>query len=241
MAGPDRLQAPERLLAFDCAGGACSAAYWSDGAVAARRHEPMARGHAERLVPMIQEVMAEAGAGYAALSAIAVTCGPGGFTGLRIGLATARGLALASGRPLLGYSNFEVLAAAAPAESRRGRTLAVLIDAKRADLYVQAFAESGEAVTEAAACRPEALESRLPAGPLLLLGDAVEQARPALESAGRDLRLAGGPGLADAAVLAALAAAGARPAESAARPIYLRPPDVTLPGRPRPESGKGPR
>ncbi|MCH6588836.1 MAG: tRNA (adenosine(37)-N6)-threonylcarbamoyltransferase complex dimerization subunit type 1 TsaB, partial [Proteobacteria bacterium] len=72
------------LLAFDTAGTACSAAIWRDGAVRARRFEAMSRGQSERLVPMIQAVMAEAGVAYPALDAIAVTCGPGGFTGVRI-------------------------------------------------------------------------------------------------------------------------------------------------------------
>ena len=222
-----------RLLAFDCAGAACSAALWDDGGVRAKRAQAMARGHAERLVPMIEEVMAEADLAYDALDAIAVTCGPGGFTGLRIGLATGHGLALASGRPLLGVSNFEVLAAAVPPEERPGRHLAVLIDAKRADLYVQAFDETGRAAGEPAAVAADELDSRLPGGPLLLVGDAVAQARPALAAAGRDIRESAAAGSADAAVLAAVAAAGDTRTLAAARPIYLRPPDVTLPrGRP---------
>lgn len=229
--------AARRLLAFDCAGAACSAAYWQDGAVRAKRHEIMARGQAERLVPMIEEVMAEAGADYAALEAIAVTCGPGGFTGLRIGLATARGLALASGRPLIGVSNFEVVAAAVPDAERQGRTLAVLIDAKRADLYVQAFGADGTALCEPGAVQPAALEHLLPPGPLLLAGDAVAQAEPALRAAGRELRLSAAPGHADATVLAAVAAADDARALPAVRPIYLRPPDVSQPKAERTRGG----
>ena len=218
-----------RLLAFDCAGAACSAAYWQDGTVRVRRHEAMTRGHAERLVPMIEEVMAEAATAYAELDAIAVTCGPGGFTGLRIGLATARGLALASERPLIGVSNFEALAAAVPAEERGGRHLVVLIDAKRADCYVQVFAADGRRASEPAAAAPADLDVKLPAGPLLLVGDAVAQAREALTAAGRDVRESRAPGLADAAVLAEVAATGDRRALVEPKPIYLRPPDVTLP------------
>lgn len=218
-----------RLLAFDCAGGACSAACWDSGRVIARRHQMMARGHAERLVPMIQEVMAEAGAGFAELDAIAVTCGPGGFTGLRIGLATARGLSLASGKPVIGVSNFEVIAAAVPASERTGRTLTVLIDAKRADLYLQAFAEDGTVITKPMALQPEAIDGEVPPGPLLLAGDAVSQAQGALELAGRDMVLSTAPDTADAAVLAAVAATGDERGLSEAQPIYLRAPDVTQP------------
>jgi len=227
------------LLAFDTAGTACSAAVWRGGAVRARRFEIMSRGQSERLVPMIEAVMAEAGIAYPALDAIAVTRGPGGFTGVRIGLATARALALACARPVIGVSNFEAVAAAVPEDERRGRSLAVVIDAKRSDLYVQAFgAAPGAApggaglapVTEAQAIAPADLDAILPRGPLLLAGDAVEAARGALEVAGRDVLAAAAPGQADAGWVAALAAgqplpeAGAPPPE----PLYLRGPDVTL-------------
>ncbi len=231
------------LLAFDTAGTACSVAVWRGGAIRARRFETMSRGQSERLVPMIEAVMAEAGIAYPALDAIAVTRGPGGFTGVRIGLATARALALACARPVIGLSNFEAVAAAVSETERRGRSLAVVIDAKRSDLYVQAFGVAPRAApggaapvaalaptTEGQAIAPADLDAILPGGPLLLAGDAVEVARGALESAGRDVLAAAAPGQADARWVAALAAgqplpeAGAPPPE----PIYLRGPDVTL-------------
>ncbi len=226
------------LLAFDTAGTACSAAVWRGGAIRARRFETMSRGQSERLVPMIEAVMAEAGIAYPALDAIAVTRGPGGFTGVRIGLATARALALACARPVIGVSNFEAVAAAVPEDERRGRSLVVVIDAKRSDLYVQAFGAApgtaqGEGLApaiEAQAIAPADLDAILPGGPLLLAGDAVEAARGALEIAGREVLAAAAPGQADAGWVAALAAgqplpeAGAPPPE----PIYLRGPDVTL-------------
>ncbi|MEE8499924.1 MAG: tRNA (adenosine(37)-N6)-threonylcarbamoyltransferase complex dimerization subunit type 1 TsaB, partial [Kiloniellales bacterium] len=215
------------LLAFDTAGTACSAAIWRDGAVRARRFEAMSRGQSERLVPMIQVVMAAAGVAYPALDAIAVTRGPGGFTGVRIGLATARALALACDRPVIGISNFEAVAAAVPADARAGRSLAVVIDAKRSDLYVQAFgAAPGAApgtdsapLTPARAIAPADLSAFLPPGPLLLAGDAVEAALAALEAAGREVVAAVAPGQADAGRVAALAAA--RPLPEAGAP----PPD----------------
>lgn len=220
---------PARLLALDCAGAACSAAVWCDGAVTAARHEVMARGQSERLVPMVETVMAESGLGYEALDAIAVTCGPGGFTGVRIGLATARGLALASGRPLLGFSNFAVLAAAVPGSERAGRALAILIDAKRADLYVEARDAATTVLLEATAVMPEDLDATLPAGPLLLAGDATGPARAALEAAGREVAVASSAPHADAAVLAGLAVGVEPDGAQVSRPIYLRPPDVSKP------------
>lgn len=222
------------LLAFDTAGTACSAAVWRDGAIRARHFETMSRGQSERLVPMIEAVMAEAGIAYPALDAIAVTRGPGGFTGVRIGLATARALALACARPVIGVSNFEAVAAAVSEDERRGRRLAVVIDAKRSDLYVQAFGNASggglAAVTEARAVAPADLNALLPEGPLLLAGDAVEAARGALEMAGREVLAAAAPGQADAGWVAALAAGRPLPESGAPppEPIYLRGPDVTL-------------
>ncbi len=207
----------------------------------------MSRGQSERLVPMIEAVMAEAGIAYPALDAIAVTCGPGGFTGVRIGLATARALALACTRPAIGISNFEAVAASVPEDERAGRSLAVVIDAKRSDLYVQGFgaAPGGSDLEPAAPARaigPMDLDAFLPGGPLLLVGDAVDTALAALEAAGRDVIAAAAPGQADAGVVAALAAA--RPLPEAGSPppgpIYLRGPDVTLASPPRSDSSRKP-
>jgi tRNA threonylcarbamoyladenosine biosynthesis protein TsaB len=144
------------ILALDAAGAACSAALWRDGRVVASRFEPMRRGHAERLVPMIDAVMADGAAAYAELDRLAVTLGPGGFTGVRIGLATARGLALATGRPLVGVSNFLVLAAAATAEVPPDGSLVVAIDAKRRDFYLQVFAADLRPCAEPCAILPAA-------------------------------------------------------------------------------------
>ncbi|WP_299618162.1 tRNA (adenosine(37)-N6)-threonylcarbamoyltransferase complex dimerization subunit type 1 TsaB [Pelagibius sp.] len=221
---------------MDSAGGACSAAVWASGALAARRHQLMARGQSEQLVPMIAAVMADWGGSFDTLDAIAVTTGPGGFTGVRIGLATARGLALARRLPLLGISSFEVAAAAAGEAERAGRTVVALIDSKRDDVFVQTFdAELGPS-TAPAELSLGALATALPAGPLLLTGDAAGAGLAALQAAGRPDAVpadAAGPG--DAGVLAARAAwrlqQGLGDAAGGAEPLYLRPPDVTPPKR----------
>ncbi len=150
---------------------------------------------------------------------------------MRIGLATARALALACARPVIGVSNFEAVAAAVPEIERRGRSLAVLIDAKRNDLYAQAFSAELAALAEPRALAPEALAGFRPRGPLILAGDAAAQGRAARQAAGRDLLVASSPGSADAARVAALAAARPLPAPDATppAPIYLRGPDATLP------------
>ena len=217
------------ILAMDTAGAACSAALWRDGRVVASRFEPMRRGHAERLVPMIEAVMAEASLAYGDLDRLAVTLGPGGFTGVRIGLATARGLALASGRPLVGVSNFLVLAATASAEVPPEGILAVAIDAKREDLYLQAFAPDLRQRTDPLSVRPEELADVLPQGRLVLVGDGVEQAAPYLEAAQRRFTRSAAPGVVDAARLAELVASQGLAAGGygAIEPLYLRPPDAT--------------
>ena len=219
------------MLAFDTSGAACSAAVLRDGAVAARRFAAMARGQAEALMPMIDAVLAEAGTTVEALDLVAVTTGPGAFTGLRIGLAAARGLALAADLPLLGITSFAAVAAeATPAGA--GRTLVVALDSKRREFYLQAFA--GETPQgEGALVAPEDVAAFLPPGPLLLAGDAAPALARLPALAGRGLALAEGPGLPDPAVVARLAARrwqpGMRP--PLPRPLYLRPPDTTTPRR----------
>lgn len=110
------------ILAVDTALSACSAALLRSGEVLTSRVEPMAKGQAERLAPMTQELLTEAGITPAQLDRIAVTRGPGAFTGLRIGLAFARGLAVALNRPCVGISTLEVLAHGASTQ----RTLAAI-------------------------------------------------------------------------------------------------------------------
>jgi tRNA threonylcarbamoyladenosine biosynthesis protein TsaB len=226
------LAGKRRLLALDSAGSACSAAVWAEGAVLARRFEVMRRGQSERLVPMIQEAMSEAGLVFTALDAIAVTLGPGGFTGVRIGLATARGLALACGRPVLGLSSFMTVAAAVPEAERKGRRLAVLLDAKRSDFYLQVFDPNLAPLAEPACVAPVDLAAHLPTGRLVLAGDAVAQGLTGLgEDWDERFLISDAPGHADAAILAELAADLPLPEPDVPlpRPLYLRPPDVTLP------------
>jgi len=127
------------LLGLDTATEACSAALYAESAVAASQWERRERGHAERIVPMLLQVMADAGRDFAALDAVIVTVGPGSFTGVRVGLATARGLSLAGGVPVIGISTLAALAAAVPlAERGEGVVLAALA-ALPGQVYAQAF------------------------------------------------------------------------------------------------------
>ena len=207
------------ILAIDTATAACSAALMSDGVIVAARHEAMLRGHAEALMPMVEAVMAEAGVAYGALSLIAATVGPGAFTGLRVGLAAARGLALAGGLPIIGVTTLEALAQGALAAAGNGgeRSVVAALNARRDEVYYQAFDPALAPLGPPRVGAAETIE--LPSGPLLLAGDGATL----LPSAG-DAEIM--PGLTpDAAVVAAIAAARfdpAAPPESPPEPLYLR-------------------
>jgi tRNA threonylcarbamoyladenosine biosynthesis protein TsaB len=120
------------ILAFDTSAAHCAAALLWDGGLILR-HEPMEKGQAERLMPLLEEVLAEAGLQWLDLMAIAVGTGPGNFTGVRIAVAAARGLALGLGIPAVDVTRLEALAYGLP------RPLTVIEDARRGEVYVQAF------------------------------------------------------------------------------------------------------
>lgn len=207
------------LLAFDCSGGACSAAVVAGGTVLAERFAPMERGHAESLLVQIRDVMEESGLTFRDLDALATTVGPGSFTGLRIGLAAARGLALATGRPLLAPTAFEAyLAQVADSD---GRCVVAAIDSRRGPSFVQAFAPDGAPIGEPAAIDAEAATGWLADRPTIAVGDGTA-CFARLTRRGLVLR----PGhLRASDVARAAVSAPARPAV----PLYLRPPDVTMP------------
>lgn len=219
-----------KVLGLDTATSGCSAALWVDGRIAVRRSTPMARGQAEALVPMAVAVLADAGVAFAELDRIAVTVGPGAFTGLRIALAAARGFALGIDVPVAGVTSFAAIAHGVPGAERAGRSLLVAVDSRRAEPYLQRFGPDLEPVGEPAMLPADAVAGWLADwtdAPLLVAGDGAGTLRDAL--AGRPgTAVAEGSGIPDAAVVAALGAmagdTGAPP-----RPLYIRPPDVTLP------------
>lgn len=129
---------PGLVLGFDTSAAQCAAALVSGDRVLAARREAMDRGQAERLLPMLQEVLAKAGAGWGDLAALAVCTGPGNFTGIRVGVAAARGLALGLGVPAIGVTAFEAHSHAAPAR----RTFALLAQGR----WYGQTAEAGEGV-----------------------------------------------------------------------------------------------
>jgi tRNA threonylcarbamoyladenosine biosynthesis protein TsaB len=223
------------LLALDSAGHACSVAVWRHGTLMAHHFAEMARGHGERLLPMAAETMKAASIEMSALDAIVVTVGPGSFTGLRIGLAAARGLGLALRRPVIGITSFLAVAAALPAALRKGREILVALDTKRDDFFLQRFDQALHAVGPARLVTASELMLHLPAGPLLLAGDGVPLLAPLLPR-DRDIALAPGPGHAEAALFISFVARllvqgsdATTAALLAPDPFYLRAPDVKLP------------
>lgn len=140
------------ILAFDTAAAHCAAALVCGGRVVAAAFEPMERGQAERLLPMVEQVLAEAGAGWEAVDGIGVCTGPGNFTGLRVAVAAARGLALALGVPAVGVSRLEVLG------DRPGTVVATIADKR--GRFVQVFRDG------VAAGAPEVDPARMPEGPV---------------------------------------------------------------------------
>lgn len=123
----------QTLLAFDTSAAHCAAALLCGDRIAAARLEPMEKGQAERLIPMLEELLASAGLAWPDLDALAVGTGPGNFTGVRIAVAAARGLALSLGIPAIGVTTLEARAYGLP------RPLTVVEDARRGEVYFQEF------------------------------------------------------------------------------------------------------
>jgi tRNA threonylcarbamoyladenosine biosynthesis protein TsaB len=208
-----------KILAAETALGACSVAVLAGEKILAHAFEEMARGHAERLAPMVAETMAKAGIAFSRLDRLAVTTGPGTFTGQRVGLAFMRGLRIALKKPLIGVTTLEAMAAAA--ESPRA---AAIHDARRDEAYLLLW-EKGETVLEPVVLPfAEAVEKIRAFGACALTGTGAPAASASL---GRAFHLTAirQP---DALWVARLALA--RPAtESAPAPLYLRAPDAKLP------------
>lgn len=217
-----------KLLAIDTALGACSAAVLDDSRVLARRWEAMERGHAERLAPMVREGMDESGIGFDALDRIAVTVGPGTFTGQRVGYAFARGLRLALKIPLIGVTTLAAMAREAMAESAAA-SAAVLHDAKRGEVYFSLLANGEMVVPEQIVLFGDAIValSDRRDKTLALAGTAAAAARDAL--ALRGFSALETNIIAPDAVWVGRIARTAPVPQSVPRPLYLRPPDARLP------------
>lgn len=222
-----------KILAVDTALGACSVAILDGDAALAHCVVEMARGHAEALAPMVEEAMAEARLPFSALDRLAVTTGPGTFTGQRVGLAFMRGLRLALKRPLIGVTTLEAMAAAALAETSAA-VAAALHDAKRGEVYLEAVTREGTLLPARILAFDDAIallkETVAPFGRLALAGTAARAVADALRARAVESVVTSvlQP---DALWVARLARAAPEPV-GPPKPLYLRPPDAKLPARP---------
>ncbi len=210
-----------RLLAIDTAWEACSVAV-ADGVQLVVRSATVGRGHAEILMGQIESAMAEAGLAFADLDRIAVTAGPGSFTGLRIGIAAARGIALVTGKPAIGIGVLAAHAEEARHLAGRVSVLAVLA-AGRGELYGQRFAADGAPLGEPSAASPEVFAAGLDRG-VLVAGSGADLVIAALpmDEQPRVAHRRSSPDIAALARLGAVAPADASPP----RPLYIRAPDA---------------
>jgi tRNA threonylcarbamoyladenosine biosynthesis protein TsaB len=217
------------ILAIDTALNACAAGVLDTdaGRLLARESQEMKRGHAEALMPMIARVMKESGVAFASLDRVAATTGPGSFTGLRVGLSAARGIALAASKPVVGITTLS--AYAAPHVSEHGEhPIISAIDARHDHIYLQVVTGHGEALmTPRVASVDEALTASRFGAPLLvgnaatMLADRWPKDAPAPvkveQQAAPDI------------VWVAWLAAAVDPAVATPRPYYLRAPDAKPP------------
>jgi tRNA threonylcarbamoyladenosine biosynthesis protein TsaB len=216
-----------KLLAFETATEACSVALYLDGQVL-ERHEIAPRRHAELSLPWADALLAEAGVARAQLDAIAVSRGPGAFTGVRLAIALSQGVALALDRPLIGVSTLEVLACRAP---RAATHVLAAIDARMGEVYAAAFERLGEgwrALDPERVCAPQNLVPPALAGAEWHgVGTGFSAQENALARqlgwSGARIDAAALPHAGDLATLAATAwEQGARPAPETIEPAYLR-------------------
>ncbi len=213
------------VLAIDCALDACSAAVLdsSAGAIVASQSRIMTRGHAEALMPLVARVMDEAACDFRALDRIAVTVGPGSFTGLRVGIAAARGLALAAGKQAIGLTTLAGLAAPHIAES--DAPVVAAIDARHEHVYMQVFGSGGR--TLLAPCIVPLHEAARAAAnePSRIVGSAANQLVRAWPDGEPPPALVDQRGAPDIAWIARLGAAAGKN-EGPPQPLYLRSPDA---------------
>lgn len=210
-----------RLLAIDTAFEDCSVAVVTDERTVVRS-ETLGRGHAERLMPMIEAAMLEAGQGFSDLDRIAVTIGPGSFTGVRVGIAAARGLALAVGCAAVGIGTLAALADEAEQVAGPLPVLA-LIDARRGEVYAQAFKAGLAPIAPPIATTPA--EAALSVQPGMVLAGSGADLVAALLPSGITAPVVHRKSSPDILAVARLGAREPAPDRPPA-PLYLRPPDA---------------
>jgi len=216
------------ILGIETGSRACSVAILRDGDPVAREFQATDHGHATMLMPMIERVRAEAGCDYAAFDRIAVAVGPGSFTGIRVGLAAALGLSLASGVPAVGVSSFQVVGVGGiAADEFRDLRGFVLLDSRREEPFLIEIGNDGSFKSPPVVTTIADFDALLAsAGPCVVAGDAPALARPGQHFPPNVRVVQFTP---DAAMVAALASDSERRFDLPPKPVYLRAPDVTMP------------
>jgi len=226
------------ILAIDTALDACAAAVLDTGTgkLIAMESQAMKRGHAEALMPLIARVMKQAALPFAALDRVAVTSGPGSFTGLRVGLSAARGIALAAGKPAVGLTTLS--AYAAPIVSENGEQPVIsAIDARHGQVYFQVVSGDGSSlIRPRAGLIEEAVAASQFGAPHLVGNAAAILAERWPKDAEPPVRIEALPAP-DISWVAWLGAA-VSPSTAPARPFYLRAPDAR-PSQDRPSQDGG--
>jgi tRNA threonylcarbamoyladenosine biosynthesis protein TsaB len=227
MTDPAASPPPRRVLAIDTALGACSVCVMEAGRVLpiALDSEEMATGHAEALMPMIERVMKLVDGGFTSLERVAVSIGPGSFTGLRIGIAAARAIGLAAEIPVVGVSTLSAYAAPLINAEESG-VIAVGIDARHGAVFFQAFTAAGRTIVLPRVISLKEAGRAIGSGPVKLAGSgaaalAVEAMSLGLKASIADMRAAP-----DVTWVARLGLA-ADPATAVPKPLYLRAPSAT--------------
>jgi tRNA threonylcarbamoyladenosine biosynthesis protein TsaB len=217
------------ILSIETGSRACSVAIFDGRTMLGSERQETDHGHATMLMPMIERVRSAARCAYRDLDRIAVAVGPGSFTGLRVGIAAALGLSLASGIPAVGISSFQVAAmpVSLSAPDLVGFRCFVLLDSRREDPFFAELNHDLSFVEHPAVMSVADFDALLvSAGPAVVLGDADAVSRPP-SAFPEGVRRAPTP--LDAMTVAALAADPAHRYDLPPKPVYVRAPDVTMP------------
>lgn len=215
-----------KILAIDTALGAASACVLESGAADAEASESIAmlRGHAEALLPLIDRIMASIEGGFGSLSRIAVTVGPGSFTGLRIGIAAARAIGIACKVPVVGVATLAALAAPLILDQKPGQ-IVVAIDARRGNVYLAVFGPDGRAIVPPLMTSLRDAVRLLEPGRLRVTGSGAPMLAIEAAAAGHSVDLIGEGSAPDILYVARLGLL-ADPLTTPARPLYLKAPDA---------------
>lgn len=211
------------LLAVDTSAHLCAACLYdtAEHTVRARAQEDIGRGHAERLFPIVDQVLSQSGHTFDQLDRLAVCVGPGSFTGVRVGVAAMRGLALALDIPLIGVSVFDALVRTANA----AQPVLVTIDARRGEVYAQLFETGGTPAEPPRVMSPEAAAALALQSGAALMGSGVAVMTPLLPAGPDAPMVLSQSATADLTSLAR-AAAEREPGPQRPVPLYLRAPDA---------------